>query len=40
VIRPLHRFEATATIKPGEHEPNLADERVQLVRIVLTTTAQ
>lgn len=33
---PLHRFEATATIKPGEHELNLAGKRVQLVRVVLT----
>jgi hypothetical protein len=32
----LHRFEAHATIEPGEHELNLAGERVQLVRVVLT----
>jgi hypothetical protein len=32
----VHRFEAHATIKPGEHELNLAGERVQLVRVVLT----
>ncbi|MCA1697393.1 MAG: hypothetical protein LC790_00185 [Actinobacteria bacterium] len=32
----LHRFEAHAAIKPGEHELNLAGQRVQLVRIVLT----
>jgi hypothetical protein len=32
----LHRFEARATIKPGECERNLAGQRVQLVRIVLT----
>jgi hypothetical protein len=31
----LHRFEATATIKPGSTS-NLAGERIQLVRIVLT----
>jgi hypothetical protein len=36
VSRALHRFEARATPKPGEHEPNLAGERVQLVRVVLT----
>ena len=32
----LHRFEAHATIKPGEHELNVDRERVQLVRVVLT----
>jgi hypothetical protein len=32
----LHRFEARATIKPGECELNLAGQRVQLVRVVLT----
>jgi hypothetical protein len=36
MTRDLHRFEAHATIKPGEHELNLAGERVQLVRVVLT----
>jgi hypothetical protein len=36
VSRDLHRFEATATIEPGEHELNLAGKRVQLVRVVLT----
>jgi hypothetical protein len=36
VSRDLHRFEAHATLKPGEHELNLAGERVQLVRVVLT----
>ena len=32
----LHRFEAHATIKPGEHELTPAGERVQLVRVVLS----
>jgi hypothetical protein len=32
----LHRFEAHATIKPGEHELTLDRQRVQLVRVVLT----
>jgi hypothetical protein len=32
----LHRFEADATIKPGEYELNLDRERIQLVRVVLT----
>lgn len=32
----LHRFEAHATIEPGEHELNLAGGRVQLVRVVLS----
>ena len=32
----LHRFEAHATIKPGEHELTLAGECVQLVRVVLS----
>jgi hypothetical protein len=36
MTRDLHRFEAHATIKPGEHELNLAGQRVQLVRVVLT----
>jgi hypothetical protein len=36
VSRDLHRFEAHATIKPSEHELNLAGERVQLVCVVLT----
>jgi hypothetical protein len=36
MTRALHRFEAHATIEPGEHELNLAGERVQLVRVVLT----
>jgi len=36
VSRQLHRFEAHATITPGEHELNLDRERVQLVRVVLT----
>ena len=35
MTRALHRFEAHATIEPGEHELNLAGERVQLVRVVL-----
>jgi hypothetical protein len=35
-MRALHRFQATAVIERGEHELNLAGERVQLVRIVLT----
>jgi hypothetical protein len=36
MTRTLHRFEAHATLKPSEHELNLAGERVQLVRVVLT----
>ena len=32
----LHRFEAHATIEPGEHERDLDHERIQLVRVVLT----
>jgi hypothetical protein len=36
MTRTLHRFEAHATIEPGEHELNLAGDRVQLVRVVLT----
>jgi hypothetical protein len=35
-MRALHRFEAHATIEPGEHELILAGARVQLVRVVLT----
>lgn len=35
-MRALHRFEAHATIEPGEHERGLAGARVQLVRVVLT----
>jgi hypothetical protein len=36
VRRALHRFEAHATIEPGERELNLAGARVQLVRVVLS----
>lgn len=36
MTRALHRFEAHATIEPGEHERGLAGARVQLVRVVLT----
>jgi hypothetical protein len=36
VSRDRHRFEAHATLKPGEHELNLAGQRVGLVRVVLT----
>jgi len=36
MTRALHRFEAHATIEPDEHELNLAGQRVQLVRVVLT----
>jgi hypothetical protein len=36
VNRDPHRFEAHATIEPGEHELNVAGERVQLVRVALT----
>jgi hypothetical protein len=36
MTRALHRFEAHATIEPGEHELNLAGRRVGLVRVVLT----
>lgn len=36
LMQALHRFEAHATIKPGEDELNLAGQRVQLVRIELT----
>jgi hypothetical protein len=35
-VSDLHRFEAHATIEPSEHELNLAGQRVQLVRVVLT----
>jgi hypothetical protein len=36
MTRALHRFEAHATIEPGEHELNVDHEHVQLVRVVLT----
>jgi hypothetical protein len=36
MTRDLHRFEAHATIEPGEHERRVDGERVQLVRIVLS----
>jgi hypothetical protein len=32
----LHRFEAHAKIRPGEHERGLRGERIQLVRVALT----
>lgn len=32
----LHRFEAHATIEPGEHEHTIDGTALQLVRIVLT----
>jgi hypothetical protein len=32
----LHRFEAHARIKPGEHEHNLDPHPLQLVRVVLS----
>jgi hypothetical protein len=32
----LHRFEAHATIKPGEHESRIDGTAIQLVRVVLT----
>jgi hypothetical protein len=35
-MRPLHRFEAHATITPGEHEHTVDGTPLQLVRIVLT----
>jgi hypothetical protein len=35
-MRALYRFEAHATIEPGEHELILAGARIQLVRVVLT----
>lgn len=34
--RDLHRFEAHATITPGEHEHTIDRTPLQLVRIVLT----
>lgn len=36
MTRALHRFEAHATLRPGEHELNVDHEHVQLVRVVLT----
>jgi hypothetical protein len=36
VSRALHRFEAHATITPGEHEHTIDGTALQLVRIVLT----
>jgi hypothetical protein len=36
VSRDLHRFEAHATINPGEHEHTADGTTLQLVRIVLT----
>jgi hypothetical protein len=35
-MRALHRFEATAVIKPGEHERRVDGTAIGLVRVVLT----
>lgn len=36
MTRALHRFQAHATIAPGEHEHTVGGTALQLVRVVLT----